>query len=439
MRLRLPRSIRARDTLIAALLSGVVMSILGVGASALIRDSVEAGVFEKVQKAARRISADVRAGTFANPIPTDGEAQIIQIVDARGVVTASTVPAQGRVPVTNYRPPAGDRVRDFIECPAPGGGCYAIEAIRSTQDAESPVVLTAVALPKILTSRGLEIMISGVVLALTALAAWMTWLMVGRTLGPIEAIRAQLSEISATDLSRRVPQPRGEDEIAQLARTANQTLDRLERSVARQRQFASDASHELRTPIAGLRANLEDALMHPDDTDLKEIAEAALRDTDRVEAIITDLLLLARLGTVGAAREDVDLGDLVRHEMRNGLNVQVEEDVQINAVRMQIVRLVSNLLDNADRYGDGETVIEVKRDGYQALMTVTDNGPGIPNSDRERIFERFARMDSARSRGAGGTGLGLAIARDIALAHGGTLIVEDSPQGARFAFRMPLS
>jgi len=280
---------------------------------------------------------------------------------------------------------------------------------------------------------------------LAALVAWITWHVVGRTLGPVEAIRAQLAEISDSDLSRRVPEPPGEDEIAQLARTANATLDRLERAVGRQRQFASDASHELRTPITGLRANLEDASMHPDDNDLRAVVASALRDTDRLESIVTDLLLLARIGTGGtAAQETIDLAELAEAEIARRtfalkICTELSHGVTVRGVRMQFVRLLGNLLDNAERYADEVVSVEVARVDAGALLTVTDDGPGIAPADRERVFERFTRLDSARSRGTGGTGLGLAIAREIAQAHGGTLRLEDRLRGARFALRLPLT
>jgi signal transduction histidine kinase len=437
MRLR-PRSIRARDTLLASLLSGVVLSVLGVGAIILIRDRITNDLLDQVQRTARRVSADVRAGIAPQPLIGDSDVKLIQVVDSSGKVINATIEAQNRPPITTYRPPPNDRIRDWLVCP-PGDGCLATEAIRTTAEPDAPVVYAAKELPSLITNHALEVITTAIVFALTTIAAWMTWLMVGRTLGPIEAIRAQLSEISGTDLSRRVPQPPGEDEIALLARTANQTLDRLERAVARQRQFASDASHELRTPIAGLRAELEEALMHPKDTDFKATAEKALQDTDRLQAIVTDLLLLARLGSTAAARETIDLGSLAEGEAPKGVLVEVEPDVRVEGVRMQLVRLLNNLLDNADRYGGGEISVGVYREGYTAVMTVKDRGPGIPEEERERIFERFTRLDAARSRGAGGTGLGLAIARDIALAHGGALTVEDAPEGACFVLRLPLS
>jgi signal transduction histidine kinase len=434
-----PRSIRARDTLLAALLSGVVLSVLGLCAIVLIRDRITNDVLDGVQSAARRVSAEVRAGTAPQPLIGDTEIQMIQVVDRSGKVTNATVLSRDRPPISTLRPPPNERVHDWTMCPVSGDPCLVIEAIRTTSDPDAPVVYAAQELPALVTKHALEVITASIVFALTTLAAWLTWLTVGRTLRPIEAIRAQLSEISVTDLSRRVPQPSGEDEIALLARTANQTLDRLERSVDRQRQFASDASHELRTPIAGLRAELEEALMYPQDTDFKATAEKALQDTDRLEAIVTDLLLLARLGSTSAARETVDLSVLAKGEAPDGIYLEVEPDVSVEGVRMQLVRLLHNLLDNAERYGGGDVTLGVYREGYSAVVTVKDRGPGIPEKERERVFERFTRLETSRSRCAGGTGLGLAIARDIALAHGGTLTIEDSPEGACLVLRLPLS
>lgn len=444
MRLR-PRSIRVRDTLIAAVLAALVLGAVAAGVDVLLRNAIKEHLLRETQLAARRISAGIRDGTLPSPIPEDASGvKLIQVVDARGRVINSTLAARGRPAMSTMRPPPRDRVRDVVECSSADDGCLFLEAIRVSTSQDSVVVYAAQSRPGFLGNGLLEAGLGVIVLALTALAASITWRMVGRTLRPVEQIRAQLVEISGSDLSRRVSQPPGEDEIALLARTANETLDRLQRSVDRQRQFASDASHELRTPITGLRANLEDAAMHPDDTDLVETIHAALRDTDRLESIVTDLLLLARLGTGGAiAREPIELADLVK----SGLSVRTSQmmtrtdlaaDLVVQGVRVQLLRLLHNLLDNADRFADGVVEIELVRDDDAALLTVTDDGIGIAPADRERVFERFTRLDSARSRFTGGTGLGLAIARDIAVAHGGSLRIEDSPAGARFALRLPL-
>ncbi|MBO2452902.1 HAMP domain-containing protein [Actinomadura barringtoniae] len=444
MRLR-PRSIRGRDTLVATVLAAVAFGAVAVGIDLAVRNGTEARLLQETQLAARRTSASVRDGTLASPIPDDSGGRIlIQVVAPGAHVLDSTPSAAGRPPVSSIWPSRNERVQDHVDCDGPEGGCYLVEAIRVTTAPDSVVVLAAKPLPGFLVTGLLEVLLAAAVLALSALAAWVTWRIVGRTLRPVEAIRAQLAEISGSDLSRRVPQPSGEDEIAELARTANQTLDRLESAVERQRQFASDASHELRTPIAGLRANLEDASMHPDDTDLGSVLTSALRDTDRLESIVTDLLLLARIGTGGSvAQEEIDLAELVAAEtgQRSSeleIRTHLAPGVEIRGVRMQLVRLLGNLLDNAERYADSAIDIEVSSDGAHALLAVSDDGVGIAPEDRKRVFERFTRLDSARSRGAGGTGLGLAIAREIAQAHGGVLDIEDAPQGARFVLHLPL-
>ncbi|GAA2441690.1 HAMP domain-containing sensor histidine kinase [Actinomadura vinacea] len=448
MRLR-PRSIRARDTLIAAVLATLAFGAIAVGADLAVRYAVGAELLQETQSAARRVSAGVRDGSLAGPrIHDDSHGRVlIQVVAPGGEVVGATPAAAGRPPLSDLWPSRDQRIIDLTQCHdiGPGGRCEVLEIIRTTTAPDSVVVYAARPMPSILVTGLLEALLALAVLLLSALVARITWRFVGRTLRPVEQIRVQLAEISASDLSRRVPEPPGEDEIAQLARTANETLDRLERAVARQRQFASDASHELRTPIAGLRANLEDASMHPDDTDLERTITSALRDTDRLESIVTDLLLLARIGTGGStAQEPIDLAELADAELRRrgsdlAVHTRLASGVVVRGVRMQLVRLLGNLLDNAERYAGGKVEIEVAGLDGHARLTITDDGAGIPVEDRERVFERFTRLDTARSRSAGGTGLGLAIAREIAQAHGGSLRIEDHPRGARFALSLPLA
>ncbi|GGV22981.1 two-component sensor histidine kinase [Actinomadura cremea] len=446
MRMR-PRSIRTRDTIVAAVIAALVFGVTAVGVDVAVRTTVHAELLQRTQAEARRVSGGLRDGTLRTPIPDTRGNVVLQVVEPGGRVQNADPSATGGPPVSTLWPSSHMRVRDYTECRGtwPARDCTVIEAIRVSTAPESPVVYAATPLPAYLCTGLLEAVLALGVLALAILAAWVTWRVVGRTLGPVEAIRAQLAEISATDLSRRVPQPPGEDEISQLARTANATLDRLEKAVAQQRQFASDASHELRTPITGLRANLEDAAMHPGDNDLPAVVASALRDTDRLESIVTDLLLLARIGTGGTvAHEPVDLSTLAAAELhrRSSAHEVVARytcDVTVSGVRMQLVRLLGNLLDNAERYADACITVEVGRTGSWAFLTVADDGPGIPPSDRERVFERFTRLDTARSRGAGGTGLGLAIAREIAHAHCGTLTIAATGGGAHFTLRLPLA
>jgi signal transduction histidine kinase len=227
---------------------------------------------------------------------------------------------------------------------------------------------------------------------------------------------------------------------------AQRALERLAGKIRREGRFVSDVSHELRSPIAGLRAQLEEAQLHPEETSLHDVLARALSDVDRLEAIVTDLLLLAHIES-GAPRtlETVDLAELVRTEVsrrtdRLADQLRLEPGVTVSIVRTQISRVLTNLLNNAQRHAEGTVMVAVRRNDGSAELTVSDDGAGIAEDDREKIFERFTRLPAARSRDCAGTGLGLAISRDIAHAHSGTLQVGDSADGgAIFALRLPLA
>ncbi|MGW0732812.1 sensor histidine kinase [Streptomyces sp. NPDC002851] len=279
---------------------------------------------------------------------------------------------------------------------------------------------------------------------LLVVVAGVTWLMTRRALRPVEGIRAEMAAITASeDLTRRVPEPDAHDEVARLARTTNETLAALETSVDRQRRFVADASHELRSPIASLRTQLEVAAAHPDLLDLP----GAVADTVRLQGLAADLLLLARLDAgerPGDAR--VDLGALVREEVsqrthdRFPVEVTAAEGVELSGSRSQLARVLGNLLDNAQRHARSAVTVTAGAEGDSAVLRVADDGSGVPEEERERIFERFVRLDDARSRDDGGAGLGLAIARDVVQRHGGSLTVGRSAQGgALFEMRLPKS
>ncbi|MET8676791.1 HAMP domain-containing sensor histidine kinase [Streptomyces sp. NPDC004647] len=279
---------------------------------------------------------------------------------------------------------------------------------------------------------------------LLLVVAGVTWLVTRRALRPVEGIRGEMAAITASaDLSRRVPEPGARDEIARLARTTNETLAALESSVERQRRFVADASHELRSPIASLRTQLEVGVAHPELLDV----EGAVLDTVRLQELAADLLLLARLDAGEGPRDGsrVDLAALVREEagQRAGGRVPVraalpESALEVAGSRGQLARVLRNLLDNAQRHAETEVTVSLRTDGGWAVLEVSDDGTGVPEAERERIFERFVRLDDARSRDDGGAGLGLAIARDVAERHGGTLVVRGSREGgALFELRLP--
>ncbi|MBB4940289.1 signal transduction histidine kinase [Streptosporangium album] len=437
------RSIRARYTTVVAALLLVILTTAGVGFDLAIRYKLQDDIFGDVEPVASQWSAVARSGSVPHVIPTSANVGLVQVVDARGRVVDSSRQAEGRPSMSTVRPPADNRFQRLAECSAQGG-CVMIAAIRVSPAPDAPVVYAGMAEPHILRMHNLEYILSASVLLLLVLGTWMTWGVVGRMLCPVAAIRARMAEITVSDLSLRVPTPPGEDEIALLARTANQTLARLEGAVEQQRRFASTTSHELRTPIAGLRAQLEEALLYPGDVDLRETVRGALSTTGRLQAIVDDLLQLARLRAADPAPpEPIDLGALVRQEAAQPggvpVDVQAASGVQVQGSRIQLIRVIGNLLSNARRHADTAVRVRVESVGGQAVVAVVDDGAGIAPADRERVFERFTRLADGRRRDAGGSGLGLAISRDIANAHHGTLRVEDSPRGARFVLRLPLS
>ncbi|MEY9994314.1 signal transduction histidine kinase [Streptomyces sp. V4I8] len=282
----------------------------------------------------------------------------------------------------------------------------------------------------------LTVMLIGFPLLL-AVVAGVTWLVTRRALRPVEGIRTEMAAITASeDLARRVPVPDTHDEVARLALTTNETLAALQTSVERQRSFVADASHELRSPIASLRTQLEVGAAHPELLDL----DGAVEDTVRLQGLAADLLLLARLDA-GERPGDTrfDLGALAREQAEGRAGVTVDARVvEVAGSRAQVGRVLTNLLDNARRHARSAVTVTVRQEGDRAVVAVADDGDGVAEADRERIFERFVRLDEARSRDDGGAGLGLAIARDVAVRHGGTLTVGRAPAGgALFELRLP--
>jgi signal transduction histidine kinase len=265
-----------------------------------------------------------------------------------------------------------------------------------------------------------------------------TWIVTGRALQPVDAIRREVDAITDTELDRRVPTPGGRDEIARLARTMNAMLDRLEAGRDRTRRFVSDASHELRSPIATIRHELEVAQSDPSAVDVPALAARLLAEDLRMQALVEDLLLLARSdeGSLASVRRPVDVDDLVLAEatrLRSLGAVHVDASAvaagQVLGDAGQLGRVVRNLADNAARHAGSTVCLGVAVADSTVRFWVADDGPGIPVADRERVFERFARLDQSRARGTGGYGLGLAIAADVVRAHGGRIGVTDGPDG----------
>jgi signal transduction histidine kinase len=272
--------------------------------------------------------------------------------------------------------------------------------------------------------------------AVLLVVALMTWYSVGRALAPVAAIRTKVADITARDLHQRVPVPGSKDEVAALASTVNGTLDRLETAVETHKRFVADAAHELRSPIATLRARLELA-------EQSELTTEALADVERLQSLAADLLILAKLDAGEPLRaSELDLGQVAAEESLRArrrpevrVELDIEPDVVMKGSRAHLDRLVTNLADNAVRHAASTVRVRVHAEEGQAVLHVEDDGPGIPPEQREAVFDRFTRLDEARARDAGGAGLGLPIARDIAVLHDGTLVYADSGFVAKFPLK----
>ncbi|MCX0275686.1 HAMP domain-containing histidine kinase [Nocardia zapadnayensis] len=327
-----------------------------------------------------------------------------------------------------------------------GSASYRVAALDSTAPDGQPVTVYAGSSLDTADSAVADLrraMLIGLPVLLAVVAA-VTWLVTRWALRPVESIRSELAEIMHGDLSRRVPEPAARDEIARLAVTTNDTLAALEQSAERQRRFIADAAHELRSPIASLRTQLEVAQAHPGLLEL----DGLLGDTVRLEHLAADLLLLARLDAGEQPRADrIELTELVREELAHrvgdrlpvGAGLDVDE-LAVTGSRTQLARVLGNLVDNAQRHAATTVRVTLERRNDRAVLTVADDGPGVPEADRERIFQRFVRLDDARSRDEGGAGLGLAIVRDVVGRHEGIIRVEPADSGgARFVVELPVA
>ncbi|KOU19456.1 hypothetical protein ADK51_27280 [Streptomyces sp. WM6368] len=430
-----------------------VLAAGGLWLHALLRANLLDNTTGRAELAARKVAAQLDSRTLPPggrlPAPESG-VDLVLVRDEAGRTVASTGTGSGDPKHTPDlagapRPGPGEDSRSAVLPPARPGGERRAVVVVNAPGAHTVYAMTVLGDVDDAT-RAVAIGLLAGAPPLTGFAAALAWWVTGRALRPVNAIRRELAAVTASELDRRVPDPGGADEIARLARTVNDTLDRLERSDARQRQFTADASHELRNPLATVRSRLEVALAmgRPD----RESVGAALADTERLQRIAADLLLLARLDGGPVPRsEPVDLALLAaedaarrggpRGDARVSLRLDARAPVPASGDPARLERALANLVDNALRYARAEVVVRAaEHDGWR-LLEVTDDGPGIPETDRDRVFERFVRLDADRGRASGGTGLGLAIAREIARAHGGDVRALPAPGGgARLVLRI---
>lgn len=439
-------TVRIRTTAGAVVVVSVALLIGAVALVIVLRHNLVDNVDTAARLRADDVVALLEAGTTPDALAVDDEeASLVQVLDADGRVVAASGNIEGEAPITDLRPESS---RTLGRLPIDSDGSYRVVAASADAQAGHFTVLVARSLEASEeTVAAVIALLAGGLPVLVLLVGATTWVVTGRTLRPVEAIRTEVTAITNAQLDRRVPEPEGEDEVARLARTMNEMLVRLEVSRDRQRRFVSDAGHELRSPIATIRHELETLLANPHRTDIMELANGLLAEDLRMQALVEDLLVLARTdeGTVALNRRAVDLDDIVLAEaarLRSRGIVRVDGSGvsagQVLGDPTQLARVVRNLVDNAERHATGAVSVSVQELDGQVVLTVADDGPGIAVVDRTRVFDRFTRLDDARARRTGGYGLGLAIVREVVAAHGGSVSIEGAPAGgARVVVELP--
>jgi signal transduction histidine kinase len=446
-RVRLPGSVRNQTTVVAAGVVSVALILAAFGLVGLLRHRLI-----DAERVAARVRADdvvalARTGTLPNQLSFPGEdSGATQVLDAKGKVIAATENIEDDSPLSTLRPDVGDHESVIMTgLPMEEDDQYLIVATTAVVGGKRVTVQAAASLESADdTLATLTRTLLWGVPALILLVAATTRLLVGLALRPVGAITDEVADITQADLHRRVPEPGSSDEIARLAITMNEMLARLEASSARQQRFVADASHEMRSPLASSRAVLEVAALHPGSVDnlLAAIGDSLI-DHQRLETLVADLLTLARLdgSETHKRRVPTDLEALTR----TVVDRRVEPDVTFActgpAIALvdgaQIDRVLTNLLDNAARHRRSRTDVTVGRGDTTVDITVDDDGPGVPEPERNRVFEPFTRLDAARTADQG-TGLGLAIVAEIVGDLDGKVRLVDSPLGgARFVVSLP--
>jgi signal transduction histidine kinase len=431
------RSVRLRVTAIATVAVAVVL----VAASMLLVSRQRAGLIEQLDDSLSTEAERIADAAESGAVPTLDDDSIVVVVDPAGSLVDSSGDDDGGDDISALlaAADAGQLVLDdemhriaSETYEAPGGGDGLVRIAASLDDVDESVAEL---------KRSLMWIVPSAVLALLAVV----WVVVGRTLRPVEQMRAEVAAIGVSELDRRVPEPRSGDEIARLAVTMNDMLARLEHAVRQQQRFVADASHELRTPLTRMRAELEVDEQHPERADASATRRSQLDEITHLQQTIGDLLLLARsdAGATEPHVEPVDLDDIVLDEIRtSGHSAVVVDARRVSAAQVaggpdELRRVVRNLLDNARRHATSTITVELSESNGHATLVVADDGPGVPEEQRSVVFERFARLEEART-GSGHAGLGLAIVHDIVSRLGGTVTVDDAPHGgARFTVTVP--
>ena len=442
--------LRIRVAAVACATVGVALTIGAVLLVAMLRGRLDNAATTAASLRARDIAALAEAGALPRQLALPGEeTAFVQVVDQAGAVIASTENVTGEPAISTARPVGTNALKLTIPIPPLDQRSMRVIVIDAHTDAGTFTVYAGENLDNAndTTTAIVTVLAIGLPMLLLLVAA-VTWWAVGRTLRPVREITSTMADITTSDLHRRVAVPSARDEIGQLATTVNATLARLDVSVEQQRRFVADASHELRGPLASLRADLEISITHPERTTWQTVARDTLGDVERLQHLTDDLLVLARIDSeLQRPHAPIDLALIVAdalHAVRRQ-NIQVtthgtDTPAIIDGDEFQLRRMVRNLIENAEEHATSHVNLTLQTTPGIVRLTVADDGPGIPPADRRHIFERFVRLDSARTRNFGGTGLGLAIVHDVVVSHHGSITITDTdPRGSTFTVDLPIA
>ncbi|TAN24920.1 MAG: HAMP domain-containing histidine kinase [Actinomycetota bacterium] len=495
-------SVRFKITLVSVLVVGIALFSASRVLLTTLRSQLQSSAISQTKTQEAAVVSLVSSGTLSNPLPLPRSEIAVQVIDSHNNVVASTsgIGGQGSavesfdspkaavsfVPVPRWMSvgdpdefnsravmvtstvgaPNGMNLSVTNEQPGLtlnlGPGSTNSQTTQTTSGGTSPKIVTktyhsvfrVMALESMSTVDQSEHTVLKVISIafplLLVIVALLVIMLTSRTLKPVERINREVSSITGSNLHNRISVPPSKDEISELAVTMNQMLERLDDSAERSKRFVADASHELRSPLSAIQAELEVGILHPEATDWQRTANDALEESRRMQRIVEDLLMLASADSGKVLVHTllpVDLDDLVLGEAaRLRLSGKVAVDTKaVSGGRVTgdphyLFRVVRNLSNNAARHARSKVTFALQKAGDVVQLEVSDDGKGVPEELREKIFERFARLDEARSRDDGGSGLGLSIVRTIVEAHGGTVEVTGKPDGssgARFVVRIP--
>ncbi|MEQ8716141.1 MAG: ATP-binding protein [Acidimicrobiales bacterium] len=442
-------TIRFRITVIAGLLVAIVLTASAIGLVVLQRQQLMHNLDASLEQRSDQLGEILVEGGEPSLVVANSndEDRAAQVMDPAGTVLAATTNLEGEAPIATLAADEDQRLRTVSDLPLEDD-TYRTLSRRVETPSGTLVLNVAENIDDLRDAiRGLTWALSIAVPGVVIFVMSLVWWLVGRTLRPVESLRAEVTAITDTSTERRVPVPPHDDEISRLATTMNAMLDRLAEAGENQRRFVADASHELRSPLTRIRTELEVDLNQPERADLAATHGLVLEETVALQQLVDDLLYLARADANAAPlrRRPTDLDDIVLSEVRR---VREGQAVTIDAAGVtaahaevdpgQTTRVVRNLLDNAIRHATSSVKVQLRELDGAVELRITDDGPGVPAGRREDVFARFARLDDARARDEGGTGLGLAISREIAVRHGGSLVIDpDHRGGASFVLTLP--